>query len=107
MTTHTPTPWLLQEDSGGIEIAQPSPPQRLLTTPQGGINQIAYWAAAGLSEDDRANAAHIVRCVNANDALVAALEATMSTMRGYAPDYEDCTSYQQAEAALRLAKGEK
>lgn len=48
---------------------------------------------------DEANAAHIVRCVNAHDALVSALEGILT--KGFSAQAEE-----QARAALRTAKGE-
>ena len=60
-TAHTPTPWNLNEvyiiDSEGYSIA---------TTMFGDKASI---------EEDLANAAHIVKCVNLHDELVAALKA--------------------------------
>lgn len=57
-TTHTPTPWTVSGDY--IQ----------------GIGQICLSETA---EEDVANAAHIVRCVNAHDALVAALRTIRDT----------------------------
>lgn len=62
--THTPTPWITTATSSG----------RYITT-KDGIKAIASaWDDDGESAG-RANAAHIVQCVNAYDSLVALAHA--------------------------------
>jgi hypothetical protein len=68
-TSHTPTPW---EVCG--HYIRPK-------LPESGI-QIAEFPL--FLENHKANAAHIVRCVNAHDDLVAALQRAQMAMLGYA-----------------------
>lgn len=62
-TAHTPTPWKVADEYIFDRHR----------------NEIATTTTSGLSfEEDEANAAHIVKCVNAHDDLVEALETLRS-----------------------------
>jgi hypothetical protein len=63
MSTHTPTPWTTHRHAEGVDLIGPD----LGFT----IGEIFADPAANAE----ANAAHIVKCVNAHDELVAALMA--------------------------------
>jgi hypothetical protein len=68
-TNHTPTPW---ENQDGISIFSADD------------HEIANTSRRHLSNAEAcANAAHIVRCVNAHDELVAALEAVADAIYEY------------------------
>ena len=76
-TNHTPGPWTVSEGATG---------ERTVIWAKG-----AYLARidgnCGQSQADReANAAHIVRCVNAHDELVAALEAITAAVDSWQDD---------------------
>ena len=58
---------------------------------------VAIGADSDSNETKKANAAHIVKCVNSHDALIAAIESLLD-----APN--DSASIQKALAALALAK---
>jgi hypothetical protein len=104
MGTHTKTPWRVHDEfilaggegRGGKVIAM-------------NHDRIHYEAES----DNLANAAFIVRAVNAHDALVAAceelcfhLEANELVNRPDNPcNHYDQPAYDRAQAALRLAKG--
>lgn len=65
MSAHTPTPWSAEPLGLGTAVA--------ITSPSGDICYLTLQPARA-----RANAAFIVRAVNAHDALVAALEKVAS-----------------------------
>jgi len=80
MAKHTATPWVVEavtvwdfEDADIVSINQ-----------QDGGSRIADIPNGGPSGDKRANAAHIVKCVNNHDALVAVL-------RDIVENYNLCT----------------
>lgn len=60
---HTPTPWHVGMKPGPMLYAEDGAQVADLRSP------------SSLSEESRANAQHIVRCVNSHDALVEALES--------------------------------
>jgi hypothetical protein len=94
---HTPTPWHIGSKVPNFIYARD------------GLDIIAQCDSANESTraEENANAAHIVRCVNAHDALVAALDNLLNVDRSD-PDFcETVERYErQARAALKLAKGE-
>lgn len=94
---HTPTPW--RQNGGQIEI--PRMGLRVCTMHSGTIGD------ASKSDIERlANAAFIVRAVNAHEVLVKALEALKSyfaVLEGQ--DWRERELDEQAGAALRLARG--
>jgi hypothetical protein len=96
---HTPTPWQIGSKVPNFIYARD------------GLDIIAQcdsWNESTRAEEN-ANAAHIVRCVNAHDALVAALElcdgylTDAMRLREHARTRE---VWESARAALKLAKGE-
>lgn len=88
MSEHTPTPWASSSD--GLEIHAGG--QRIGLTFIGG--RLGY-------NTGKANAAFIIRAVNAFHSMLAALEATEQQL-----DYGqfDETTQSQVEAAIKLAK---
>ena len=108
-TAHTPTPWHSYEKSGV--------PTEVLVRWRVGNPRfcIAGIALSGDSRIDEANAAHIVACVNAHDALVARvaeLEAALREAVKVICTYQDGTPGQIAASATvtkaraALAKGQ-
>jgi hypothetical protein len=71
-TSHTPTPWIVNGKS--IEYGEGL---------SGGLVAACVEDVFGNSIDD-ADMAHIVRCVNAHDDLVAALQRAQMAILGYA-----------------------
>lgn len=98
MSKHTPTPWAVivdgyVDDLDGIAIADCA-----ICT-----NKRSY-------EEHKANAAHIVKCVNLHNELVEALERALSTVRTHAMQTYSKSSAKEAvqlEDLLRRARGEK
>lgn len=96
---HTLTPWVLLEDADTFQIYKPR---------KDTIAKIhKRWG-----DDGKANAAHIVRCVNSHDALVEACEKAerllteqLEIVLGVGYD-ADNTLVNELRAALALAKGE-
>jgi hypothetical protein len=97
---HTPTPWSLNEQT------VKSPPYELTVAFCGG--------AAGCSGTDgriitrqeaEANAALIVRAVNAHDDLVAALRNLISMADFFMTDAPQRVAIEEAQAALAKAEG--
>ena len=70
-TKHTPTPWLVDDE---IPASARSVIVRCGNVPISGNTNGPH------EESDRANAAHIVKCANVYDELVAALEAVERTL---------------------------
>lgn len=68
-TNHTPTPWHVASD--GLTIKECCDSDRAFPFTVAKVDDV--------SRTDRANASHIVRCVNSHDALVAALENLVET----------------------------
>ena len=90
--THSPTPWeetltpIVKAGNGGRVLLGGKPPLRDIRV---------------LSEE---NFQHAKRCVNAHDALVAALER----VRGWLPTPDRTNGlHEQIEAALALARGDE
>jgi hypothetical protein len=93
---HTVTPWRVGKTSCIIG---------------GDSNLIAHTERSGLSGAlNHTNAHHIVRCVNAHEALVAALEQCERTLSDLPSTKTAGTrtrnAFDAARAALKLAKGE-
>lgn len=90
MNKHTPTPWYTwfeeknEFHNGRAYIAQAegAPFTRH-------YSDVASTVNGELPEIQKANAAHIVRCVNSNDALVKALQEARSWIIGQADKDED------------------
>lgn len=98
MSEATPRPWRQWATDGdhGLEI-----------TIEGEGHAVTYLPdQSDLSE---ANAALIVRAVNAHDALVEALEAALATLEEWQADdgQGDDAAILNARAALALARGQK
>jgi hypothetical protein len=101
MTEHTPTPWAVEDTGCGIEIVS------------GNFVVAEILPADGKdpTDQDRANAAFIVRACNAHDELVRALEAIAECAT---PDFDDAGFQRRARidlqniarAAIRKARGE-
>jgi len=66
---HTPTPWTTLFDGDEVQIGDSSGNFVAMTLP---------CESSGATERDYANAAHIVKCVNAHDELVRVVEAALS-----------------------------
>ena len=86
---HTPTPWTLE----GRNI--------LGAAHDGSMRCIAPVSGQSPANAD-ANAAHIVRCVNAHDALVESLSGLIEWMEQHHPTA--ASNISKARAALALAK---
>lgn len=84
---HTPTPWCItREGPFGCEIS-------------GDVNNVAYCSAVR-NEPAKANAEHIVLCVNAHDDLVAAAQAAIeydAAIAASANDPEKMASFCSAQ----------
>ena len=111
MSKHTPTPWRVSQEMYGIDNMRV---EGVEAQREGYVEPVANCGyGAGCAE----NAAHIVKCVNAHDALVEALEALMPyvprswvayTGINLSPallDSPDAQAAIKARAALALAKG--
>lgn len=97
---HTPTPWHSYEKAGM--------PTELLVRWRVGDPQfcVAGIALSGDSRIDEANAAHIVSCVNAHDALVAALREIAGRPEHEPSDYEGAHERDEIVAIARAALAE-
>jgi len=113
MTKHTKTPWHLGgQDSLEIRAAHPNGGDwaNLLATVHAATARLADIRVSGgggtawLAES-QANAAMIVRAVNAHEALVEALERIVNAHAAMVDDFEEQV-VEIAKAALRAAKGE-
>lgn len=93
-TTHTPTPWK-------ISTRDPS-------TIVSGKRWVATSSRNGVLVDDMMyNAAHIVRCVNSHDALLAAckeLAADLASHATFGLNAREVAMLRRAEAAIQLAE---
>lgn len=108
-TEHTPTPWRIEAVArGAFSILAGNQPTAIAETYE--PNQsMRVWTGA---DDPRANAAFIVRAVNAHDALVEALSELLANHVALV-ECGDCGNWDvetekeviQARAALSLAKG--
>jgi hypothetical protein len=87
-TNHTPTPWRVTTTAYGRPLIESSDGTE--------ICKLFSYNSEGYATAD-----HIVRCVNAHDELVAALEYALSLLEGYPDSATDpiCT-------AIARAKGE-
>ena len=114
--SHTPTPWKLI-DEGIIAAQSPTPVKpggqpnaALLRTPVIALPPVDYPDYSQFKASDwDADAAHIVRCVNAHDQLVAALRVICEgNVMCNTPQYthaDTVHAYQQiAKAALAAAE---
>lgn len=105
--SHTPTPW---------EAVQPSQDTDDVIEIRSTIDG---WTVARMGdgdlidEQDHDNAAHIVRCVNVHDQLVAALYTALDAVEAALMDFHeiglDMTQYRHARDAVKqaLAAAEK
>lgn len=101
---HTPTPWveLYRAEYGAVLVGADGRPVCSLNS---------GWAMSPRAE----NVEHIVRCVNAHDELVAALDALVGIRAGTDATHEDAyramfkgvgaAAWDQARAALARARG--
>lgn len=84
MSKPTPRPWKTESDS---------PLEMILTGANGeSVNGIQIWlddACNDLNPLRRANAAHIVKCVNMHDEMVELLTKIANTVEGALPDMHD------------------
>jgi len=90
---HTPTPWFV----GGVTIWDTSGRSLIAECPQ------PEWLGARKLTNREANAAHIVKCVNAHDAFVAALRDLLARAEAELADPEDVWEVGAAHAALAKA----
>lgn len=109
MSGHTPTPWALFNLNGVLEIHDSDD----LNHAKSVVHWTGFDAAQGDFSERQANAALIVKAVNAHDALVNALELFQSF--GCPRCNGDCSSanppvsacpMQDAQRALSLARSE-
>lgn len=95
-TKHTPTPW-------GIS-------GNLLVSGDRHVQNNRVGATFNYRGNAKANAAFIVRAVNAHEALVAALAEVMEWIANWHPDFTDDPEWsdtrQKVDAALSLARSE-
>ena len=108
---HTPTPWMVsKEQDNQYVIRHPGEKWDLATcwfpraaVREGDKDSEAFWDA--LRDEQDANAAHIVKCVNSHDALVEALREVVSDIdAGCAAVRLDLVA--KARAALAAARGD-
>lgn len=83
---HTPTPWLVTQSGACETLIRAEGPhgKKIASTfisSYGGTNRDSYIRGIKTNE---ANAAHIVKCVNAHDELVNALLAAQVVLKLYA-----------------------
>ncbi len=109
-TTHTPTPWRIEEDNLGCKnIGADAEPE--------GFFSLGYTHGLDSEDIDLANAAFIVQACNSHDALLAAAEAGLTALyeaQGewadvlppYAPEwtYPLKDAAEDLETAIKLAK---
>lgn len=96
---HSPTPWKVVTDRMGTFVEAPSLMIGSLQAPST-VARVDYGSPLTYPE----NAAHIVRCVNAHDALVAALETCIDGLLHFVDD-DGNNCIQDARAALASARG--
>jgi hypothetical protein len=89
-TQHTPTPWTYFAGTNSTDVMAK--------------NGHHLARMASMASDAIDDAAFIVKAVNAHEALIAALEATLYTIRASSEDYDLLESYAKGLAALKLAK---
>lgn len=87
MSAHTPTPWRVD----GADIVSPS---------ECAVVATVQWCGEGRDGESEANAAHIVRCVNAHDELVAACQLAFKRGEGNNDEEHDHELYAALKAAL-------
>ena len=97
--THTPTPWeILREADGAIAIGNKSLPH---------VAVVRYSHNPVLSkETGKANASHIVKCVNLYDGLVGALELLIDNISPEAWEALPHYVQEQVMQAFNNAKAE-
>lgn len=95
MSKHTPTPWNAEE------LQSPERGHRISIH---NANTGDYVAQVNFAADPqaKANAAHIVRCVNLHDALVDALKGLLEMQFGTPMQYAQAR--ENAHSVLKLAK---
>jgi hypothetical protein len=78
---HTPTPWMVIQNDGAYVKEDQFAKFRIDTAPESGRDVAVALVITDTPElDNEANAAFIVRAVNAHDDLVAALEAAATVI---------------------------
>lgn len=87
--THTPTPWEVLTDNASIRIM--------------GANDLTIASIVSRTEDADADAAFIVKCVNAHEKLLAALQEIKSALHDELPK----KAMRIAEQAIAAAEGGK
>lgn len=88
-TKHTPTPWVHKDG----EVYE-----------ENDFKIFDAYNSDFLYEEDKANAAHIVKCVNMHDELVEALRDLLTFV--VTVEYEESPIVAFAEAVLAKARGE-
>lgn len=100
---HTPTPWFASEDGDGENYGAST----LVDARNGYIASVGA-PFAEVAEENLANAAFIVRAVNAHDDLVAALHEYMSqfgqALEAYGIAFTDSQKIADAKARAALAR---
>ncbi len=108
MTTHSPLPWRLYGKASKTSNFG-NWRARICTDPNHAIATVGYCLGGDKDEPElaEANAALIVRAVNAHEALVQALRRCASyvrtAMEGEGEDHPCMDYVREAEAALKLA----
>ena len=95
-TMHSPTPWKIADWSPGDDIVQAG----------SGAKIAAIRSTGWPSAETKANAAHIVKCVNQHDILAEALDRVTSRLTNHTCEYhgpmtcDTCEDIRTARAAL-------
>ena len=104
MSAHTPTPWRVLENTRGLIVpADGDGSHRVAST----VDRVAYERDPDNYHDDNAardeaNAARIVKCVNAHDELVEALKTALADLDRLAA-VGRCSGMMQGAVAARAA----
>ena len=99
---HTPTPWSIVPQNDGSSIIA-----KMHEDASKGFRIVCHaWLRRDSQAEDQANAAFIVRAVNAHDDLVAALSNLVAIIEDGNKATTESSSYACARAALAKARGE-
>lgn len=85
-STHTPTPWIVQDNSDNGHMSRGVIGQVRIDSPSDGTVGICWHSMTDPKYFDEtfiANAHHIVRCVNERDELLAALTCAANDLEGF------------------------
>lgn len=88
--THRPTPWQIEKGTLYLSTMHPSPIFELVPL-------------LGDENEHQANAAHIVKCVNAHDGLVAALELADEWLSCVEDHLQDSPQFKQDREQINAA----